>query len=285
MGEYKMFETLLEYSTQWKDFFWIIFTLVATITSILTYLQVKKSIRQPLYNKVIESQMDIFTRLLELLKESPEAFIFSCDFDLLIKYNLISHCVHFGCFEGQEVPERIYAVYMAQKREKQIDGTFDLENILRDIESITIYGSNEINRGEIYFDETKNSDSKEGNKEDIDIGVYKLLNIRGALFQTPSFQHFHKELQLCMNNIYLPKRLSKRLISFHNALLDVLLVKMAEIIRREEEKVLNAECGEEIIINFDSLFNEILKSCKALMKEHELVRKEIRRLLKIDVRW
>lgn len=36
---------LLTFSTQWKDFFWIIFTLVATGTSVLTYARVRKSIK------------------------------------------------------------------------------------------------------------------------------------------------------------------------------------------------------------------------------------------------
>lgn len=43
---------ILKYSGEWKDFFWIIFTLSATITSSLTYLHVRKSMRQPLYNKL-----------------------------------------------------------------------------------------------------------------------------------------------------------------------------------------------------------------------------------------
>lgn len=117
----------------------------------------------------------------------------------------------------------------------------------------------------------------------ISIGIYRLTNIRGAHFHNPSFQEIYEELQSCMNNIYLPKRLTKRLARFHEALLDVVLKKMTEIIHREEERILSLEVGEELIINFDSLFNELLVECKKLMKEHKLVRKEIRRLLRIDV--
>lgn len=88
-------ESFIEYSAQWKDFFWIVFTLAATVTSILTYLHVKKSIHQPLYNKVIEEQIDVYSKLLELLNDSAADFLYSCNFDLLIKYNLVAHCVHF----------------------------------------------------------------------------------------------------------------------------------------------------------------------------------------------
>ena len=52
--------TILNLSTQWKDFFWIIFTLVATLTSLLTYMRVRKTIRQSLYDKVIEAQINVY---------------------------------------------------------------------------------------------------------------------------------------------------------------------------------------------------------------------------------
>ena len=116
------------------------------------------------------------------------------------------------------------------------------------------------------------------------IGIYRLTNIRGAHFHVPSFQEIYGELLSCMNNIYLPRRLEKRLERFHQALLDIVLKKMTEIIHREEDKILSLQAGEEITINFDSLFNELLGECKGLMKEHKLVRKEIRRLLQIDAR-
>ncbi len=273
----KMF---LEYSAQWKDLFWIVFTMVATLTSLFTYLHVRKSIRQPLYNKVIESQMNIYTRLLELLTESPGEFVFSCDFDLMLKFNLISHCVHFGCFENEELLERIYQSYRGNQSDEE---NFDLEEELRKIESVTVYGSEELNHGEIISDEPGQSNS--GQKKKHDIGVYRVINIRGMFLQTPSFHNKYEELQSCMNNIYLPQKLAKRLNSFHAALLDVILKNAVGLVKREEDKILNAEVGEEIEIVFDSLFNELLESSKRLRKEHKLVRKEIRRLLKIDMRW
>ncbi len=275
-----MLELFLEYSTQWKDLFWIIFTLVATLTSFFTYLHVRKSIRQPLYNKVIESQITIYTELLELLKESPETFVFSCDFDLLLKYNLLSHCVYFGCFENQEILQRIYDIYCGEDAE---DECFELEKILRDIESITVYGSKELNCGEIVSGEPL--EPKPEKKKTTDMGVYKLLNIRGMFLQTPSFHKKYEKLQSCMNNIYLPQRLAKRLNAFHEALLEIILENATKIVRREEDKIINAEEGEAVVIEFDDLFNELLESCKKIKREHKLVRKEIHRLLKIDMRW
>lgn len=279
-----MLTDILNLSTQWKDFFWIIFTLVATLTSLLTYLRVRKTIRQSLYDKVIEAQTEVYSKLLELLTDSPGNFIYSCKFDLMIRYNLIAHCVHFGFFEDNELVQKIYDTYMAPLWHEQVDETFELEQVLEDIESITVYGSETINHGEMELEESSSVTKKKKDKE-IVMGVYRLTNVRGAHFHTPTFQNVYGELLSCMNNIYLPRRLEKRLGSFHQALLNVALEKMTEMIHREEDRILSLEVGEELTINFDSLFNELLGDCKKLMKEHEKVRKEIRRLLKIDAGW
>ena len=276
--------TILNLSTQWKDFFWIIFTLVATLTSLLTYIRVRKTIRQSLYDKVIEAQINVYTRLLELLEDSAENFVYSCKFDLMIRYNLIAHCVHFGFFKEHKLCEKIYHSYIEQLQNLSTDEEFWLESILDDIESVTIYGSDSINHGEMEVLEQEGSMAETKNAKDVTIGIYRLINIRGAHFHVPSFQEIYGELRSCMYNIYLPKRLEKRLERFHQALLDIILKKMTEIIQREEDKILSLPVGEELVINFDSLFNELLGECKVLMKEHKLVRKEIRRLLQIDTR-
>ena len=276
--------TILNLSTQWKDFFWIIFTLVATLTSLLTYMRVRKTIRQSLYDKVIEAQINVYTHLLELLEDSAENFIYSCKFDLMIRYNLIAHCVHFGFFKEHELCEKIYHSYIGQLQNLSTDEEFGLESILDDIESVTIYGSDSINHGEMEVLEQEGSMPETKNAKDVTIGIYRLINIRGAHFHVPSFQEIYGELRSCMYNIYLPKRLEKRLERFHQALLDIILKKMTEIIQREEDEILSLPVGEELVINFDSLFNELLGECKVLMKEHKLVRKEIRRLLQIDTR-
>ena len=276
--------TILNLSTQWKDFFWIIFTLVATLTSLLTYMRVRKTIRQSLYDKVIEAQINVYTRLLELLEDSAENFIYSCKFDLMIRYNLIAHCVHFGFFKEHELCEKIYHSYIGQLQNLSTDEEFELESILDDIESVTIYGSDSINHGEMEVVEQEGSMPETKKAKDVSIGIYRLTNIRGAHFHVPSFQEIYGELRSCMYNIYLPKRLEKRLGRFHQVLLEKKKKKMREIIHREEERILSLAIGEELTINFDSLFNELLGECKVLMKEHKLVRKEIRRLLQIDAR-
>lgn len=54
--------------TTYKDLFWIIFTLVATIISILTYINVRKSIKQTLYDNILKVQLEAYRILLQELK-------------------------------------------------------------------------------------------------------------------------------------------------------------------------------------------------------------------------
>lgn len=54
--------------TTYKDLFWIIFTLVVTIISILTYINVRKSIKQTLYDNILKVQLEAYRILLQELK-------------------------------------------------------------------------------------------------------------------------------------------------------------------------------------------------------------------------
>lgn len=280
-------EIFIEYSAQWKDFFWIVFTLAATMTSILTYLHVRKGIYQSLYNKVIESQIDVYSSLLELLNNSAADFLYSCDFDLLIKYNLLAHCVHFGFFEDEELLQKIYCCYMKVLQYESDDDSLmtneELEDVLKRISSITLHVTEDINHGELEYEQDDKSVNTDNSKLlKLGVGVFHLTNIRGAFFQTPSFSKLYDELMKCRNNIYLPKRLSRRIEDFHQALLDMILGKSQGIVNREEEKIFEAECGEKVEINFDPFMNEILEDSGKLMKKYDLVKREIRRLLKIE---
>ena len=71
------------------------------------------------------------------------------------------------------------------------DEKFDLESILDDIESVTIYGSDSINHGEMEVVEQEGSMPETKKAKDVSIGIYRLTNIRGAHFHVPSFQDIY----------------------------------------------------------------------------------------------
>lgn len=60
--------TWLSKNIYWiKDMFWIMFTLVATIVSIKTYIRAKSTILQPLRTEVVKRQTDLLVELLRFL--------------------------------------------------------------------------------------------------------------------------------------------------------------------------------------------------------------------------
>lgn len=50
-----------------RDMSWIIFTCVATVTTILTYIRAKETILQPVRAEVIKRQTEIMAKILEFI--------------------------------------------------------------------------------------------------------------------------------------------------------------------------------------------------------------------------
>lgn len=62
---------------------------------------------------------------------------------------------------------------------------------------------------------------------------------------------------------------------------------MYKIVFREEDKIFRGKSGDEITINFDKMFNELIaeKSTKRLFRKYNSLKREIRKSLKIDAHW
>ena len=97
--------------TTYKDLFWIIFTLVATIISILTYINVRKSIKQTLYDNILKVQLEAYGILLQELKEDKGEYFFSLDLENMMKFNLISHLVGKDVLQNIELFNNIYNIF------------------------------------------------------------------------------------------------------------------------------------------------------------------------------
>ena len=280
----------MEKAGSFKDFFWILFTLAATATSALTYLQVRKSVRQPLYNKVLEEQQRVYEKLLEIMSDSSGSFLLKSDFQNMIRYNLISHLADKGFLLELELVEDIWICYMNQIS----TGNFcdpDLKEKLEKFEKITITIHEDVGQeNEVDPDEDagipKNrkpwgKHEKGGNAIP---GIYQLMDIRGAIMQTPDFLKIYQELQECRNSIYLPRRLQTKLERFCGEFDEVVLEKMVAIVRGEEDKILNGKAGVVVELDFNRLFNQLMETV-SIDKNYIEVKKEIRKLLRIDERW
>lgn len=276
---------MLKFASEWKDFFWIIFTLVATLTSFLTYVRVRKSFYQPLYTKVMDAQIDVYMKILKLLGDSHTEFLFNCDIENLIRYNLIAHCAAFGYFEGDKFIEKLLNNYLLENRDILSEAdrwNSEDEKKLSQIEELNLIGSDEVGDGSLEYD---NNESDVMEEKELQPGIYHVTNIRGLFLHTMAFNEVFCNFNECMKNPFLPKKLKKDLENLYNNLLDILLGKVTEIIRTQEERILTAEAGQEVKINFYKLVNNVMENHKMIEKNYEQVKKEIRKLLKVDAHW
>lgn len=272
-----MVNDILEYAGRWKDFFWIVFTLSATLINLLTYFNVKRSIHQPLYNRVIEEQNRVYENILQVLFGSKNEFLINCDFQNMIRYNLISHLSKMGYLDNINLVEEIQRCYMNHLSSGEI-------NDERLTEKLEKFDTLEIN---VFKNVAVTKESFQSNEKNIKIvtpGIYRLLNIRAAILKTPKFNVIFNELEQCKSNIYLPKKLKKQIVKFTDEIESAVLNKLYPIIIEEENRVINGLPGTVVKIEFSKIYNTFIESIK-IDKSYRNVKREIRRLLRIDERW
>lgn len=275
---------ILKYSGEWKDFFWIIFTLSATITSSLTYLHVRKSMRQPLYNKIVETQIEAYTSILEMLKESCGTFLLSCDVENMLKYNLIGHLVDFGIMEEYEIMVDIHNSYKIQLEGGGfMDGL--LEEKLNSVESMTINVRQDMEQEQQTATEKEGKYKKRKLKHFKVPGKFILENIRGAIMCTPKVTEINDQLGGACCNIYMPKKILKGLKKFEKAYLDIMLRAIPIVIKREEDRIFHGKQGDTIELDFSHLFNDVMEKSGKIAKPYNLLKRELRKALMIDARW
>lgn len=276
--------------TTYKDLFWIIFTLAATIISILTYANVRKSIKQSLYDNILKVQLEAYETLLRELKENSGTYLFSLDLENMMKFNLISHLVDKGIIQNIELFDRIHAAYMEMRDDGGGDRALFEEELfqsLEGIEEITVLMEEDA-PGEEYVEEKKSLKERVRRRlQKAPIGKYVLTDIRGLLLNTPKSGKAYHVIYQYVHNVYLPKRILRKLKNFAKAYMGVVPATMHSIIRREEDKVLRGRKGEEITIDFSKMFNELISapSTKKLFGKYNSLKRAIRKSLKIDARW
>lgn len=119
------------------------------------------------------------------------------------------------------------------------------------------------------------------------IGKYELTDIRGLLLNMPKSDEAYHVIYQYVHNVYLPKRILRKLKSFEKSYIGVVPATLYKIVLREENMILQSRGGEEITINFDRMYNELIedKSTKRLFRKYHSLKREIRKSLKIDAHW
>lgn len=274
--------------TTYKDFFWIIFTMTATIISILTYVNVRKTIKQSLYDNILKVQLEAYEILLQELKENSGAYLFSLDLENIMKFNLISHLVEKGVIQNIGLFNNIHVAYMVMKDDS--DSSFFEEELfqsLEEIEEITVFIEKEITEEETVEEKESLMEKIRRRFHKVSIGKYILTDIRGLLLNTPKSGKAYQVIYHYVHNVYLPKRILRKLRNFEKAYMVVVPATVHKIILQEENKVFRGRRGEEITIDFSKMFNELVadKSIRILFRKYNSLKREIRKSLKIDARW
>lgn len=272
---------ILTFATQWKDFFWIIFTLVATATSVLTYVRVRKSIRQSLYNQITEIQIKEYAEMLEMLSTSVNRFLINCDVDNVIKFNILGHLTILGCLGETQTGNIIREAYEKALSAVELPGE-QVIKVLEQFESVELHPDLELVQQFARVSQEQRQNKFSGEKLP---GKYELLNIRGVFLNTEKSGEIAGQLEKYENSIYLPKRILKYIKRFHDAYLDFVLGTLTAIVHREENRVLATAEGSMVEINFAALYNEAMKSAGQIVREYTILKKEIRKSLKIDAKW
>jgi hypothetical protein len=108
-----------------KDIFWIVFTLVATIVGIKTYIRAKSTILQPLRTEVIKRQTDLLVEMLSFLLDKQNDFFVTIDYLGLVNANIFISMRDYGYLLNEnkiydEIDKRIVG-FMILKNEGQLD--------------------------------------------------------------------------------------------------------------------------------------------------------------------
>lgn len=202
-----------------------------------------------------------------------------------MKFNLISHLVSKDVLQDIELFNNIHSIYMimAQGENEQAFSVEELFKSLEEIKEIEVFiGENFV--GEEVVKEKESLKEKVGKRfHKVYMGKYMLTDIRGLWLNTPKSGEAYHVIYGYVHNVYLPRRILRKLKNFEKAYMGVVLGTMHKIVLREEDKIFRSRGGDEIFINFDKMCNELIedKSTKTLFRKYDSLKREIRKSLKI----
>lgn len=273
-----MWDWYVTNSTLIKDTFWIIFTLVTTITAVLTYRRARKTLLQPLRSEVVKRQTDILVQLIGFLGEDVGALFSRIDYVGIIHSNIYMFSQACGFFTEQrntsddEFNAQMQAAiggYLIVKPNKELES----------LQIVTPFGKTEkVSEREI---ERIRQDRRVLYKNGVFDNEYLLL--------TRKFQEFMHELNLYIENPFMPEKIVKLLRELETDIFKNIRNPLQEEVQgfMSEMCLKMSELTENRPIEFNPIgvmnnFTLRSKSHQDLLKR---VRKYIREYLLVDKEW
>lgn len=272
MGTGSLLTTIGANSESIKDVSTIIFSLVATLIAIFTYINARKTLFQPVRSEVIKKQTELLTKMLETLFEKPVEM--SADYQRIITLNvfcLMEEC-GFILENHGERKAKVMEIYSGDKI------FFNENGVLEEYESIETFGKRELSEDDL-------NRAKKKKYEDFLAGNFKINRIRLSI----DMQNYLSILNSHIDNPFLPIQISSILsklvkeinynieVAMRKALLDFL-----NGLREQRQKI---GVGTKMPVESAGVFNEF----NHIRADHRPVctelRKAIRHYLRIDEKW
>lgn len=172
-----------------------------------------------------------------------------------MKFNLISHLVGKDVLQNIELFNNIHSIYMmmAEGENEQAFSVEELSKSLEEIKEIEVFIGENFEGEEVVKEKVRKRFHK------VSMGKYMLTDIRGLWLNTPKSGETYHVIYEYVHNVYLPRRILRKLKNFEKAYMGVVLGTMHKIVLREEDKIFRSRSGDEITINFDKMCNELIE--------------------------
>ncbi len=254
-----------------KDILWIVFTLIATIITILTYRKARYTILQPLRTEVIKKQTELIIDIMNLFK-SDNDLLNQLDYVNIICGNAYLLINEYGFILKNEID-----IEDQKKLDEMFVGFKVVNNSqqLNDIEVIQAFNDKE-KKNNISKEEIAKSKYENLQKGIIDIALIEI---------TKNYKEFQNKIINILENPFLPLEIKKSLeeiINIDNANFKIIKIVLEKFLLDLMEKRKNKE---EFSILPMGVYNNFNRQKLDNMEVINKLRNTAREYLMIDRKW
>lgn len=260
-----------EYVTIIKDLFTIIFTGVATVLGIFTYVRAKATVLQPIRTEVVKKQSAMLSELLTIISQEE---IFAFDYIQIVSVNIYSVLIKYGFYfsNQKELEESI-----SSKRCAMIPCGED--NILKDFTLLQPFDS-------IQDPEKAQRKNLELRKKEYEKAKKEGIIIIDSIITTNEHAAFVKKLNDFLVNPFMPSNIQESLTD----LLHTVNVNLTVHLKRTLEEFTieffrRHSLEEKSPFSVHGVWNEFNHKRFHHREQFDEIKKAIRNHLRIDERW
>lgn len=257
----QFFKWLWENISVIKEFFWIIFTLIATIIAILTYKRARFTLLQPMRSEVIKRQVDEMLQLLTIIEDKE--FNNNVDYinillgNLEIKMNELSYKDDKSETKLKYYKEMFIGTYMTKE----------------------MFDNNRYYPVNPFFDSNNLKQVKE--KSDFELLQEGIVKIHGIKYTKKHFEYIER-LQKYVNDPIIPTEIKQKIIKIIDAIHINVTVNIPQVLKTVILSFYNEEQDYINPMGVENVFNELMIKHDSQISE---LKQEIREYLKIDLKW